>query len=349
MTTRRLTRSLLAGAVVATAAATVAIVVPASAAASLYEAESATLSQATVASDHTGFTGTGFVDYTNVAGGYVEFTVTAAQAQNASLVFRYANGTTVNRPMTVTVNGATAASGVAFNGTGAWTTWKTQTVTAALVAGSNVVRATATTANGGPNLDSLSVDGQVQPPPSSPPSSTDWAKAVADSTIARETPAQFGGWGYPQALTLWGIYLVYERTHDAKYLTYIRAWADRFVGRRRQHQPELRQPGQHAGRQHPGAAVQGDRAGASTRPPRRRSATGSNTYPRTTDGGWWHSTSASRKNQLWADGVFMVLPFLVAVRPVGRRRQTTPTARRPSSWTSTASHLRDRAGLLRHA
>ncbi|MET8454155.1 chemotaxis protein, partial [Streptomyces sp. NPDC005209] len=39
-----------------------------------YQAESATLSQGTVATNHTGFTGSGFVDYTNVAGSYVEFT-----------------------------------------------------------------------------------------------------------------------------------------------------------------------------------------------------------------------------------------------------------------------------------
>ena len=33
------------------------------------------------------------------------------------------------------------------------------------------------------------------------------------------------------------------------------------------------------------------------------------TYPRTADGGFWHATS--RQHQLWGDGVFMVLPFLV--------------------------------------
>src|SRR6266536_896090 len=68
-----------------------------------YQAENATISQGTVATNHLNYTGTGFVDYTNVAGSYVEFTVNA---------------------------------------------------------GSNKVRATATTANGGPNLDRLRVTGQ---------------------------------------------------------------------------------------------------------------------------------------------------------------------------------------------
>src|SRR5262249_43072701 len=40
-----------------------------------YQAEDAIISQGTVATNHLGYTGTGFVDYTNVAGSYVEFTV----------------------------------------------------------------------------------------------------------------------------------------------------------------------------------------------------------------------------------------------------------------------------------
>ncbi len=122
-----------------------------------YQAEDATISQGTVASNHTGYTGTGFVDYTNVTGSYVEFTVTQAAAGPAGLAFRYANGTTTDRPMNISVNGTVVASAVSFPGTGAWTTWATKTINANLTAGANKVRATATTANGGPNLDRLEV------------------------------------------------------------------------------------------------------------------------------------------------------------------------------------------------
>src|SRR5258706_467473 len=134
-------------------------VVTAHAATTRYEAENATISQGTVASNHTGFSGAGFVDYTNVTGSYVEFTVTAATAGTATLAIRYANGTTVNRPMNISVNGATVASNLAFNGTTNWDTWATKTVSAVLNAGANTVRATATTANGGPNVDELTVGG----------------------------------------------------------------------------------------------------------------------------------------------------------------------------------------------
>ncbi len=43
-----------------------------------YEAESATISQGTVDSNHAGFSGAGFVNYANAAGSYVEFSVNAA-------------------------------------------------------------------------------------------------------------------------------------------------------------------------------------------------------------------------------------------------------------------------------
>lgn len=127
---------------------------PTAAADGRYEAETAMLSQTVAATNHTGYSGTGFVDSTNTAGSSVEFTVNTT-AGSTSLALRYANGTTTDRPMDISVNGKAVASGVAFNGTGSWDTWATKTVAAQLVAGTNTVRATATTANGGPNLDYL--------------------------------------------------------------------------------------------------------------------------------------------------------------------------------------------------
>ncbi|KQV21333.1 oxidoreductase [Kitasatospora sp. Root187] len=122
-----------------------------------YQAEDAATGQAAVATNHTGYTGTGFVDYTNIAGSYVEFTVSAATAGSAALAFRYANAGTADRPMDIAVNGTVVAAGVGFPPTASWDTWATKTVNAALLAGTNKVRATATTANGGPNLDRLQV------------------------------------------------------------------------------------------------------------------------------------------------------------------------------------------------
>ncbi|MEU3458836.1 PQQ-dependent sugar dehydrogenase [Streptomyces sp. NPDC006733] len=122
-----------------------------------YQAEDATISQGTVATNHLGYTGTGFVDYTNIAGSYVQFNVSAAAAGNSSLTIRYSNGTTTDRPVDISVNGTVVASGVSFPATTNWDTWVTKALNASLNAGSNTVRLTATTANGGPNLDKLTV------------------------------------------------------------------------------------------------------------------------------------------------------------------------------------------------
>jgi hypothetical protein len=131
-----------------------------------HEAEDATISQGTVATNHTGFSGTGFVDYTNATGSFVQWTLSAAQAGSAPITVHYANGTTVNRPMDIAVNGVVVSAARAFGGTGSWDTWADSTLTVPLVAGSNTIRATATTANGGPNVDYLDT-GQGPPPQSS--------------------------------------------------------------------------------------------------------------------------------------------------------------------------------------
>lgn len=142
---------------------------PTAAAPVRYESENATISQGVVESNHAGFTGTGFVNFNNVAGSYVEYQVTAAKAGAHTLTFRYANGTTASRPLDVFVNGTLASNDLAFNGTGAWTSWSTVTATTDLVAGSNTIRTTAVAAAGGPNADSLTVDEVSGPGPGGTP------------------------------------------------------------------------------------------------------------------------------------------------------------------------------------
>ena len=160
MTRRRSRALLVALAVTALGTGFVALMPSlAQAAPTRYEAESATLSQATVASNHTGFSGTGFVDYTNVAGGFIEWSFDAPAAGSATAVLRYANGTGADRPMDITVNGTVAATGVPFAPTANWDTWTDATIPVTLKSGANVIRATATGTSGGPNVDKLSVSG----------------------------------------------------------------------------------------------------------------------------------------------------------------------------------------------
>src|SRR5256714_9068480 len=309
MTRRRLVRFAVVGAL-AVGASVTALAVPllASAASTSYEAESATLSHATVANNHTGFTGTGFVDYDNAAGGYVEFQVSATAAGDATLTFRFANGTTTARAVDVSVNGG-AATSVSFAGTGSWNTWKPLDVPATLVAGTNTVRATGTGTSGGPNLDSLTVtDSVVTPPSSPPPSGTDWSKAMAKTVMDAHSATSLS-WSYPNGLYLYGQYLLYQRTQDPNLLKYIQSWADHFIdssghisnsfGSLDSTQPAVvylalfEKTGQ---TKYKNAAIQVEKRLEHSN------------YPRTNDNALWHATS--RQHQLWADGTFMALPFL---------------------------------------
>jgi unsaturated rhamnogalacturonyl hydrolase len=141
----------------------------------------------------------------------------------------------------------------------------------------------------------------------------DYSTLVADRKESSTTPANLGGWGYTQGLFLWGTYLIYKRTGDKKYLTYMKSWADRFVDS--------------SGKLNNGlGSLDSMRSGTVLIALAREYPTDSRykkaatqirnrlkTFPRTKNdgnpGAFWHATS--RQNQLWADGVFMVLPFLL--------------------------------------
>ena len=120
------------------------------------QAENCTINQGVVESNWPGFTGTRFVNGDNVVGSGIECVITVPAAGTYTLVIRFANGTTTTRPMTLSVNGAVIAT-LNFASTGTWDTWNTLSVQAPLNAGANTIRLTGTTANGGPNLDRLTL------------------------------------------------------------------------------------------------------------------------------------------------------------------------------------------------
>jgi len=175
-----------------------------------YEAENAFISQGLVESNHAGFSGTGFVNYDNVTGSYVEWTVNAPTAGNATIAVGFANGTTTDRPMSFTVNG-TGAQTVSFPGTGAWTNWQTRTLTVSLVAGENKIRATATTANGGPNTDYIDVSMQAPPPPVLKLEAED--AFISDGAV-ESNHAGFSGTGFVNCTNVAGSYVEWTFVKD---------------------------------------------------------------------------------------------------------------------------------------
>ncbi|MFG2824908.1 carbohydrate-binding protein [Kitasatospora sp. NPDC048365] len=143
------------------------------------QAESAALSGgAVVATDHTGYTGTGFVGgYTdgNKGNATTTFAVTSGQAGAGSVAIRYANGTGSAKTLTLLVNGASAGQ-VTLPATAGWDSWATVEQPVALAAGANTVALKFTAADSGNvNLDSLTPttpSGSSSPSPSPSPTAT---------------------------------------------------------------------------------------------------------------------------------------------------------------------------------
>jgi hypothetical protein len=126
-----------------------------------YEAETAGLSGgASVNIDHTGYSGTGFVDGYWNAGATTSFTVSAASAGTHNLALRYSNGPNPfagTKTVSLYVNGAKVKQ-VSLASTGNWDTWATHTEAVPLNAGNNTVVYKFDTADSGNvNLDKLTV------------------------------------------------------------------------------------------------------------------------------------------------------------------------------------------------
>ena len=188
---------------------------------------------------------------------------------------------------------------------------------------------------------------------------TDWSVGMVESTMKHYPTAQtLGSWGYAKSLYLYGQYLVYKRTRDPRYLQYIKDWVDSHVDANgvvtsANAQGEVRE-------------VQFDNLDSmlpgnlllilyqETRDPKYKLAADRirkrfDTYPRTKDGGFWHATNKSREWQLWGDGVFMSLPFLVRYGNMfGDSKYADDEA--AHQLLTYASHLNDpRTGLMFHA
>jgi uncharacterized delta-60 repeat protein len=120
------------------------------------QAETAAMSGARPSSINDGYTGSGYADYANASGDWVDFAVDSAAAGTRMLTFRYANGSSNDRPLELRVNGAVVNPRLSFAPTGSWTTWREVSVTATLAPGVNRIRLTSIGFNG-PNLDALTV------------------------------------------------------------------------------------------------------------------------------------------------------------------------------------------------
>ena len=188
---------------------------------------------------------------------------------------------------------------------------------------------------------------------------TDWSVAMVESTMKRyPTAKDLGSWGYAKSLYLYGQYLVYKRTRDPRYLKYIKDWVDMHVDdqgvvRSANAQGEVKEVTfDNLDSMLPGNLLL--LLYQETKDPRYKLAAERirkrfDTYPRTKDSGFWHATGKSREWQLWGDGVFMSMPFLVRYGAMfGDSKYTNDEAvlQLLTYW----NHLYDfRTGLMFHA
>jgi unsaturated rhamnogalacturonyl hydrolase len=188
---------------------------------------------------------------------------------------------------------------------------------------------------------------------------TDWSVSMVESTMKRFPTAQdLGSWGYAKSLYLYGQYLVWRRTGDKRYLQYIKDWVDSHVDNE-------------------GNVFNTDKDGKTTpigftnldsmlpgnlllllhketKEPKYKLAADRirkkfDTYKRTNDGGFWHAESKNREWQLWADGVFMSMPFLIRYGKLyGDSAYANDEVTK--QLVTYASHLNDpQTGLMFHA
>jgi len=121
-------------------------------------AEAANARNAPTASNEFGFTGSGYRDFGDTSDAWIEWTVTIPVSGKYSLAFRFANGSTADRPLDVLVDGVVRQASMPFPASGSWREWRVaHAAPTALAAGDRVIRIRATGPNG-PNVDAMWVE-----------------------------------------------------------------------------------------------------------------------------------------------------------------------------------------------
>lgn len=124
----------------------------------IYYAVEAELYKALSENVNAGFTGTAYINYENVLGSSITWTVNAPETANYKLIFNYANGTDTNRFMNIHLNNSENYYKMDFNQSGAWTDWTQNNIIVPLNKGENKIKVISATENGGPNIDYLKLE-----------------------------------------------------------------------------------------------------------------------------------------------------------------------------------------------
>lgn len=135
--------------------------------------------------------------------------------------------------------------------------------------------------------------------------SADLSVQLVDSQMKRENPMTH--WRYYDGFFMYSLYKIYERIEKPEYLEYIKTWADLNVPVMLQEDEEFRSLDD----MYPGLVMlclfekTGDNKYKKVAEKIRKTL---ETYPRTKDGGFYHSVK--RTGELWLDGLYMANVFL---------------------------------------
>lgn len=185
-----------------------------------FEAEQASISNGILETLNTGYTGSGYVNYNNEVGSYVEWNINVPVSGSYKATFRYSNGTTISRPMSISVNGNVVQSSMDFSVTTDWTTWNEASIVINLSQGQNIIRATGVTSNGGPNVDYLNICQTTDPISTNPnviPTPVSTSANIPTVYLAGDSTVQtYNASYYPQ--TGWGQVISDYFTTDVKFV-----------------------------------------------------------------------------------------------------------------------------------
>jgi len=174
---------------------------------SVYYAIDAAYSRGWKEDTNAGFTSEAYLNLDNTTGSFVEFKVNAPKDGNYLCTFNIANGSANNRQMKIQVNDNADYWLQDFLSTSAWTEWQERAIVLPLVAGTNIIRLTSATGEGGPNIDYLRTEWTDEPiaevyvapePEPEPEISKQTIYIAGDSTVQsyRASYAPQQGWGY---------------------------------------------------------------------------------------------------------------------------------------------------------
>ena len=120
-----------------------------------YEAENGVFNKTILETTHEGFSGKGYANLDNEIGSSVTLSVVVGSEGEKNVKIYFANGSTVNRPVSIAVNGKVQVESVDFEPTGAWENWDSNTVALKMPAGASTITIASLTKDGGPNIDRI--------------------------------------------------------------------------------------------------------------------------------------------------------------------------------------------------